>query len=113
MLWVGLWIVVPTYAFYCASMRRFYSPQKLIASLLMRLPTWPLRWVAVTIFITINLAHFGARMIYNVEPHVDKVAADVWAANDPRGTLRTYSSIPDGRPIPGGASITSFVGKYY
>jgi hypothetical protein len=83
------------------------------AGLLMRLPTAPLRWSAVGLFCAINLAQAVARLVVYIEPPVDKVAHDVWAAHDPAGSTRTYVNMRYGPPEPGGGTIYNFIGRYY
>src|SRR5206468_8185515 len=49
----------------------------IVSVLLLRLPTRPLRAVAVGFFVGINLALFGARVFASSEPPADRIAADV------------------------------------
>jgi 4-amino-4-deoxy-L-arabinose transferase-like glycosyltransferase len=67
-----------------------------IAALLMRLPTRPVRIAAVTFFCAANLFVFGMRMRLWTEPPIDKLAADVWAAQGPAAQVRTYDDIHAG-----------------
>lgn len=52
------------------------------AALLMRLPTRPLRWLAIVAFIGVNLTQGLARLIVETEPPFDRVGADVWQAHE-------------------------------
>jgi hypothetical protein len=84
-----------------------------VAALLMRLPTRPLRWAAVAFVLAVNLGQFGYRVLGDVEPRVDLITRDIWAAQDTGGPVRTYV-----RPIPAnygpsGGGISNFVGRYY
>ncbi len=64
-----------------------------VAALLMRLPTRPVRAAAVAFFCLANLFMIGMRMVLWTEPPIDRLAADIWAAQDPNGTVRTYDNI--------------------
>ena len=89
-----------------------------VAALLMRLPTRAVRIAAVTCFCGANLFVFAMRMTLWTEPPIDRLAADVWAAQDPRGTVRTYDDIThDGIDVAGtslGVNNPKIVGgRYY
>jgi hypothetical protein len=83
-----------------------------VAALLMRLPTWPVRTVAIVIVVGINAAFGVARFAAGTEPPVDQMAADVFDAQE-TGSFRTYLDIPRGDPNPGGGTILSMPGRYY
>ena len=68
-----------------------------VAALLMRLPTRAVRIAAITFFCLANLFMFGMRMTLSTEPPIDLLAADVWAAQGPNATTRTYDDV-GGRP---------------
>ena len=70
-----------------------------VAALLMRLPTRAVRIAAVTFVCLANLFVFGMRMTLWTEPPIDRLAADVWAAQPQGGrpaTTRTYDDIRAG-----------------
>ena len=70
-----------------------------VAALLMRLPTRAVRTGAIVGFCGLNLFVFGMRMRLWTEPPIDRLAADVWAAQDEpghRSTVRTYDDIQVG-----------------
>ncbi len=84
-----------------------------IAVLLMRLPTRPLRWLAIGVVLAVNITQEAAIVYENVEPPIDKIAADVWR-DQHSTTERTYvDSKLHGFIGPGGGSIFSMIGKYY
>jgi hypothetical protein len=76
-----------------------------VAALLMRLPTPAVRLAATTFFCGANLFVFAMRMTLWTEPPIDRLAADVWAAQDPRGTVRTYDNISHGGIEVAGTSL--------
>jgi hypothetical protein len=83
------------------------------AALLMRLPTWPLRWVAVAFVVAVNLGQAGYRVLGETEPRMDLLARDIWDAQDPAATTRTFiRPMPSGLG-PAGGGLQNFVGKYY
>ena len=47
-----------------------------LCTLLMRLPTRPLRIIAVTLVVGVNLAQFSGRLFAGTEPPLDRVARD-------------------------------------
>ena len=54
-----------------------------VAVLIARLPTRPLRWAAVALFLAVNLAQFGNRVYAGSEPPTGRIAADLIAARPP------------------------------
>ncbi len=88
------------------------------AALLVRLPTAGVRAVAVAFFCLANLFVAGMRLYLWTEPPIDTLAADVWAAQDPRGDLRTYSDIRSDGIFVAGTSLGIHApkivgGRYY
>ena len=91
-----------------------------LCALYMRLPTRPLRIVAVALLVGVNLLQFRARLFAGTEPPLDVVAQDVWrhdTVNNPKAdpTARTYvndSSIA-GPGHPGYGTLQGQQGKYY
>ena len=92
-----------------------------VAALLMRLPTRAVRIAAVVGFCGANLCLAGMRLVLSTEPPIDRLAADVWAAQperDPRGTTRTYDGIATGgiavaQTNLGVGSVKITGGRYY
>jgi hypothetical protein len=93
----------------------------ILCSLLMRLPTRPLRVVAVTLLVGVNLAQFAARIFAGTEPPLDQVARDVWMhdtnnpTHDPTGKVFVDDTPVGGPGHPGYGTLTGQrqQGKYY
>jgi hypothetical protein len=62
-------------------------------ALLMRLPTRPFRWIAITLVLGLNVTQSIARLTADTEPPFDRLAADVAAA--PQAQLTYLQSIPE------------------
>ncbi len=58
----------------------------IVAALLLRLPTRPVRVGAIALFLGINLFFGGTRIFAQTEPPVDLMAADAFTAENPRIT---------------------------
>jgi len=84
-----------------------------VSALIMRLPTRPVRWLAILIFLGINLAFGFARIFGRTEPPVDQMAADVYAAQDNDSQTRTYTDIRTWGFTPSLGTLNSFPGRYY
>ncbi len=61
-----------------------------IGALVMRLPTRPLRWLAIAFVLGANLTLSLARIEMDTEPPLDRVAVDVVVAMPPDATVRTW-----------------------
>lgn len=64
-----------------------------IGALIMRLPTRPLRWLAIAFVLGSNLTLSLARIELDTEPPLDRVVADVVAAMPDDATVRTYINL--------------------
>ncbi len=90
-------------------------------ALLLRLPTWPLRYAAVGLLLAVNLGQSAARLFAGSEPPLDRVYADLTASQEnlhgkPTGTTtRTYLSQMSQftLPHPGSLSAFTMTGRYY
>lgn len=73
----------------------------LMAALLDRVPTWPLRSIAVTVFVAANLVNGIARIMQESQFRFDLVWQDVWS-DRPNGDVRTYVELGMGGsgPLP-------------
>ena len=85
----------------------------MVAVLLMRIPTWPLRGLAVAVVCALNVFAAAVPVLAQVEPPVDQVARDVWLARHPGGPVRTFVQHHDGSADRGGGTIFNDVGRYY
>ena len=83
-----------------------------VAALFHRLPWGSLRVLAVGLFILVNLAQFSARLVLDVEPRVDLMAADVVGATGNPGRMALFADQPI-TPAPGAGSIWAPVGPYF
>lgn len=89
-----------------------------VATLLTRLPTRPLRYIAIAVVLGINLAQAYARVFVGNEPPVDRVAADVRADQSDDTTLTFVAPMRVTEHVfftgaPGTAHIFNFGGGYY
>jgi hypothetical protein len=85
----------------------------IVCILIMRLPTRPLRWLAIAILLGVNLAQTWGRMFGGSEPPVDRMIADLWASQPANTTTRAYLQPGAQSPHPAGGSIYNNPGKYY
>jgi hypothetical protein len=107
--WKSVW--VPRYL-------GFVWPAVAVATgaLLDRLPTRTLRAVALAVVLAANLGMFAFRLFGTTEPPVDRMAADVWAAQPVGGhpsdtlTWTDLGAISGGN---GGGHLFSDPGRYY
>jgi hypothetical protein len=84
------------------------------AVLIMRLPTAPLRWLAIVVVCAVNFTSESALLLAQVDPPVDRIAEDVVRTRAPDGPARAYvAESLAGFPGPGGGSIFNAVGEYY
>ncbi len=83
------------------------------ASLLMRLPVWPLRWSAVLAFCAINLFIAWHRVFDSTEPPLDRIVADIYASKGMQSTVRTFIDAVETRGGPGAGVLMYGVGPYY
>lgn len=81
--------------------------------LILRLPTRPLRWFAIGLVLAANLINGMARVIADTEPPVDRMAWDIWVAQDPAYGVRTYHSFLEGGAHPSEGSVLTTQGRYY
>ena len=83
-IYLGLFIFRPTggSSVWMPRYMGFIYPAMLIgmAALFTRLPTRPLRWGAVGLFLAVNLTQFAGRVYGGSEPPTDRIAADLVAA---------------------------------
>ena len=83
------------------------------AALLMRLPTWPLRALAIALLVGVNLANGLQRILGQSEPPLDRFAHDFWEAADPASKTEAYTSFTAGGAHPGDAGPLTAMGRYY
>lgn len=85
-----------------------------LAVLIWRLPTRPLRWAAVLLVVGVNLANGTARIALHTQPPVDRMAADLWAAQPAQSSLRTaFLEAPSGRNWNLERNVRSPIWSYY
>jgi hypothetical protein len=86
----------------------------LCAVLILRLPTWWLRSLAIALFVVINLSQYTARVFTPSEPPSDRIAADILAASPAdESTVRTYVSMRHRGAEPGMGTYPSGPTAYY
>jgi hypothetical protein len=88
------------------------------SALLFRLPTRPLRWAAVSLFVVVNLSVHAARVFAGSEQPTDLLAHDIIDAQKSDrtdGPFRAYfeSSMISGGAEPGSISVRSPAIRYY
>lgn len=89
-----------------------------VCALVMRLPTWPLRGVAVVLLLGVNTSQSLARMFWGSEPRLDMMYAEI-KDSQPRKdgtepTFRVYIAPAQNMTNhPAGANLTSNQAKYY
>lgn len=84
-----------------------------LCALLMRLPTRPLRWLAIVILLGTNLAQSWGRMFAGSEPPIDYIVRDIWAGQETQSTVRAYVQNGAATPHPAGGTLYNNPGKYY
>jgi hypothetical protein len=86
-----------------------------VATLLLRLPTRPLRWAAIALLVGVNLSVFSARVFAGSEPPVPLMARDLIDSQPQGAKVRMYyGQIRAPHPgAPGGGTLTSVPGAYY
>jgi hypothetical protein len=86
------------------------------AASLDRLPTAAVRWSALGLLLAMNLSLFAFRLFGSTEPPVDRMAADVWAAQPRDGRPSDTLTWADLRPAHGGnggGNLFSDPGRFY
>jgi 4-amino-4-deoxy-L-arabinose transferase-like glycosyltransferase len=84
-----------------------------VSALIMRLPTRPVRVLAITFLLGINLAVASFRIFGPTEPPVDVMARDTITAQDPSHHTMIRMDIDHGEQYPGGGNLFSGPGEYY
>jgi len=84
-----------------------------IAALIMRLPTWPMRTIAIVFLLGVNLSVAGFRIIGDTEPPVDRMAADYVDAENPSHHTLAWMNLKSGMQSPGSGNLCSGPGEYY
>src|SRR5436305_10997237 len=84
-----------------------------ICALIMRLPTRPVRWLAIVLLLGVNLAQAWGRMFAGSEPPIDHIMHDLWAAQESNDTVRTYVQPGGSSNHPAGGNIQNNPGRYY
>ena len=84
-----------------------------ISALLMRLPTRPLRGLAILVVLGINGSFGFGRIFAGTEPPIDKMAKDVYDAQGNTSRTRTYMDIRTRGPGPAQGTIRTYPGNYY
>jgi hypothetical protein len=64
-----------------------------VATLLMRLPTRPIRWSVIALFISLNLVRHFAFVFVGCEPPIQRLADDIMAARAADASTRAYPGI--------------------
>jgi hypothetical protein len=90
----------------------------IMTALLWRLPTRPLRWSAIALFVVVNLSVHGARVFAGSEPPSAIIAHDLLdtqKSDNADGPFRAYfeSSLQMGAAEPGSFGLRSSVTRYY
>jgi hypothetical protein len=84
-----------------------------VVLLLMRLPTRPVRWFAISAVMLVNVSDWGARIFVCTHPPTELIATDILVDQRPDSPVRTYCELDGlrlfGRSTPG---ITAS-GPYY
>jgi hypothetical protein len=94
----------------------FVLPAMLIgvAALLMRLPTRPLRWSVIALFIAVNLAQHWARVFAGSEAPTEQIVRDVLASQPPGEETRCVYELSYGDLYgPGTGLIRTMPARYY
>jgi hypothetical protein len=84
-----------------------------LCALLMRLPTRPVRYLAIALLLGVNLAQAWGRMFAGSEPPIDHIMRDLWAAESSNDTVRTYVQQGGTSAHPAGGSLSNNPGRYY
>jgi hypothetical protein len=84
-----------------------------LCALIMRLPTRPVRYLAIALLLGVNLAQAWGRMFAGSEPPIDHIMRDLWAAESSNDTIRTYVQQGGTSAHPAGGSIGNNPGRYY
>jgi hypothetical protein len=89
-----------------------------VCALVMRLPTWPLRGVAIVLLLGVNTSQALARMFWGAEPRLDMMYAEIKESQPRRDgtepTFRAYiAQASNMTNHPAGANLTSNQAKYY
>jgi hypothetical protein len=84
-----------------------------ICALIMRLPTRPLRYLAIALLLGVNLAQAWGRMFAGSEPPIDHIMHDLWAAETSNDTLHTFVQPGASTNHPAGGNISNNPGRYY
>jgi hypothetical protein len=82
-------------------------------ALIMRLPTRPIRGLAILIVLAINLSFGLGRIFGHTEPSVDQMARDAFASQSIDSPTRTYFNIRTAAPTPAHGTLFTFPGHYY
>ena len=128
-MWMAAWVLLPTLGFYIVSFhlgRDVFNARYLavvwpavailVAISIQRLPRPWLRAGAIVLLIGANLLQFGLRVSVDSAAPVDKVAADVAAAQKSAGTIQTIVAVADEparESIGGSGGIFDYPGRYY
>jgi hypothetical protein len=83
------------------------------AALLLRLPTFPLRWLAIIGLCGVNLYVAHHRVLGHTEPPIDRIVDDVYAGDEPGATVKTFIHRGNVGGGPGGGSVWNIIGTYY
>ncbi len=104
--WESLW--VPRYIGFI-----WPSLAVAVAAMIMRLPTWPVRTLAIALLLGMNLGIAGFRIFGQTEPPVDRMAADAVYAEDPAHHTLAWMHLRPGMQSPGSGNLFSGPGEYY
>ncbi len=86
-----------------------------VAVLLLRLPTWPLRWGAIALLVALNLTQFAWRLTAS-EPPIDVIVADLVAAKSDPTTRVFFENLAENdvsRGDPGRGWIGTLPHQFY
>jgi len=83
------------------------------AAMIMRLPTRPVRAIAIALLLGINLAFASFRIFGQSEPPVDRMAVDYLYAQDPSHRTLAWMALQPGMLSPGSGNLFSGPGEYY
>jgi hypothetical protein len=84
-----------------------------VAALIMRLPTVPVRIIAICFLLGLNLGIASFRIFGQTEPPVDLMAADAFFAENPDHHTLAWWNLKPGMQSPGSGNLFSGPGEYY
>jgi len=84
-----------------------------VAILFMRIPSRMIRYGSFAILLALNLSNAAARVFVDNEPPMNRIARDVWDAQDESSTTRTFVNYLRDGPAPSQSGLLDPQGRYY